>query len=299
MKFFLILSSLLLNSSVVNAVAEPPTSGVSAPPPTNGNTGGTPGVKGDPHFKTWAGEHFEYHGQCDLELLSDPKFANGKGLDVHVRTEIIRSYSQVKSAVVRIGRDILEVEGSKKDYEKHYWLNGEYLATLKSFGGFPIKFKLLNKKSNVFTIDLQTKEKQEIVVRTYREMIRVDFTNANEAMYGNTIGILGDFVTGSKIARDGLTVMKSYDDYGQEWQVQSAPTLFRKEEGPQFPEKCIMPHNAHASHSTSLRGHRRLNEETVSEIDAEDACVNVVADDRKECIYDVLVTGDIDSAGAY
>jgi len=219
---------------------------------------------------------------------------------VHVRTEIIRSYSYVKSAAVRLGNDILEVEGSTKDYENYYWLNGESLGTLKYFGGFPIKFKQLNKKSNVFTIDLQTEDKQTIVVRTYREWIRVEFMNANEAMYGNTIGILGDFVTGSRIARDGLTMLKSNDEYGQEWQVQSAPKLFRKEDGPQFPERCIISHYAHSAHSVSLRGRRRLSEETVTEVDAEDACSNILlGDELKECIYDVLATGDIESAGAY
>jgi len=218
---------------------------------------------------------------------------------VHIRTEIIRSWSYAKSVAIRIGHDILEIVGSTKDYDTHYWLNGEYLTTLKSFGGFPISFKQLNKKANVITIHLQPKEKQQIVLRTYREWLRVEFPNANKAMYGNTIGILGDFVTGEKIARDGLTVMKSDDDYGQEWQVQLAPKLFRKEEGPQFPESCIMPNNAHSGHTTALRGRRRLSEETVSEIDAEDACANVVMDSRKECIYDVLATGDMDFAGAY
>jgi len=287
----------LLGAEAANAFMANPA--VQRVPAETENNGGNPGVKGDPHFKTWAGEHFEYHGKCDLELLSDPNFANGKGLDVHVRTELIRSWSYVKSAAIRLGNDILEVQGSTKNYEKHYWLNGEYLASLKSFGGFPIEFKALNKKANVITIDLQTKENQEIVVRTYREWIRVEFTNVNKAMYGNTIGILGDFVTGKMIARDGVTVPKSHDDYGQEWQVQSVSKLFQKEEGPQFPAKCIMPRNAHSAHSATLRGRRRLNEETVSDIDAEDACAHVIADDRKDCIYDVLTTGDIDSAGAY
>merc|ERR1711935_516102 len=124
--------------------------------------------------------------------------------------------------------------------------------------------------------------------------------NANEAMYGNTIGILGDFVTGSRIARDGLTMLKSNDEYGQEWQVQSAPKLFRQEDGPQFPKRCIISHYAHSAHSVSLRGRRRLSEETVTEVDAEDACSNILlGDELKECIYDVLATGDIESAGAY
>eukprot|EP00980_Cylindrotheca_fusiformis_P022982 scaffold9979_cov130-Cylindrotheca_fusiformis.AAC.1 len=35
------------------------------------------GSLGDPHFKTWKNEHFEYHGQCDMVLSKDPEFSNG------------------------------------------------------------------------------------------------------------------------------------------------------------------------------------------------------------------------------
>merc|ERR1712151_340570 len=81
------------------------------------------GSNGDPHFKTWKNEHFEYHGQCDLVLVKDEKFADGLGIDVQIRTKLVRFWSYIKSAAIRIGSDILEVEGGEgeENPENVYW----------------------------------------------------------------------------------------------------------------------------------------------------------------------------------
>lgn len=46
-----------------------------------------PEAFGDPHFQTWTGLRFDYHGECDLVLLSAPMFEGGP-LDIHIRTKI-------------------------------------------------------------------------------------------------------------------------------------------------------------------------------------------------------------------
>jgi hypothetical protein len=53
-------------------------------------TGGGGGANGDPHFKTWQGQHYDYHGECDLVLLHSSEFGSGLGLDVHIRTKLRR-----------------------------------------------------------------------------------------------------------------------------------------------------------------------------------------------------------------
>ena len=65
----------------------------------------------EPHFVTWYGSHFSYHGACDLVLVSNPSFAFGKGLDIHVRTKhmVNQQFSYVSNAAIRIGDDVLEV----------------------------------------------------------------------------------------------------------------------------------------------------------------------------------------------
>ena len=93
----------------------PPTPPATPPPPS-------PGTGGDPHITTWINEHFEYHGQCDLVLAKDPEFADGLGLEIHIRTKLVRFWSYIKTVAIKIGNDILEVEGSvdAADAEAHY-----------------------------------------------------------------------------------------------------------------------------------------------------------------------------------
>ena len=90
------------------------------------------GCNGDPHFKTWRGQHFDYHGECDLVLLHSSAFESGLGLDVQIRAKICHHASYISGAALRIGKDFLEVES-----QGVYWLNGVLNADLPDdFSGF-------------------------------------------------------------------------------------------------------------------------------------------------------------------
>ena len=41
-------------------------------------------------------------------------FTGGMGLDVHIRTKIVRYWSYIQSVAIRIGNDILEIQGEQK-----------------------------------------------------------------------------------------------------------------------------------------------------------------------------------------
>jgi hypothetical protein len=84
-------------------------------------------VQGDPHFKTWRGQKYDFHGECDLILLQNKDFETGLDLDVHIRTQMLRDMSYISSAVLRIGSDVLEVES-----QGVYYLNGVANAELPS-----------------------------------------------------------------------------------------------------------------------------------------------------------------------
>ena len=131
--------------------------------------------------KTWQNEHFEYHGQCDLVLTKDQEFADGLGLDVQIRTKLIRFWSYIKQAAIRIGDDILEVEGSADpEADASYWINLEYQGPLETVGGFPVKFHKRSAAKSFYEIDLSSKfPGQKIVISTYRykEFARADFEN--------------------------------------------------------------------------------------------------------------------------
>ena len=40
-----------------------------------------------PAVKTWTGESYDFHGACDLVLLSNPSYGNGQEMDIHIRTK--------------------------------------------------------------------------------------------------------------------------------------------------------------------------------------------------------------------
>jgi hypothetical protein len=259
------------------------------------------GANGDPHFSTWKGEHYDYHGKCDLELVSDPLFVNGKGLDVHIRTEIVRQWSFIKYAAIRIGNDILEVQGGADD--NHYWINKVYQGELTTMAGFPVKYKKANSKQHVYTIDLGDKE--EIAISTFKDFVRIDFKEPKKSLYGNTVGLLADFNTGKKLGRDGFTIIEDYNDFGQEWQVLSdGPKLFHEVSGRQFPgQKCVLPAELHAEEERRRGQEKRLGGGTpntaVTDTIAELACAKISVSEHDACVSDVLITGDVDMAGAY
>jgi len=265
---------------------------VTPPAPTNSGSGG------DPHIITWKNEHFEYHGQCDLVLVKDPDFADGKGMEIHVRTKLVRHWSYIKNAAIKIGDDILEIEGSADadDAEAHYWFNYEYQGELEGgVAGFPVTQALPSVYKRRYIIDLSSKlPGASIIVELYKEFVRVRF-NGNEQAFGKTVGLLGDYKSGKTLARDGITVLDDFTEFGDEWQVlPSEPRLFHEVSHPQFPELCIKPEDPRGERK------RRLSESSISVEEAEAACASLKDPlSIKDCVYDILATQDLDMVGAF
>jgi hypothetical protein len=233
-------------------------------------------------------------------LAKDGDFAGGLGIDAQIRTKLVRFWSYIKNAAIRIGDDILEVEGSgdPEDADTHYWFNLEYQGKIRTLGGFPLTIKKgANKRhKRTFEIDLSSMyPNQKIVLSTYKEFVRVDFENGTEESFGNTVGMLGNFKTGETLARDGVTVLDDFLELGSEWQVLPLDDmLFHSVEQPQFPKTCLEPEDPRGERR------RRLGESSITEEQAEDACSSLKdAADRKDCVYDVLATQDLDMVGAF
>merc|ERR1712048_823127 len=268
------------------------------------------GARGDPHFLTWTGEKYDFHGICDLVLLQNPGFENGLGMDVHVRTKKTRRWSYVSAVAIRIGTDILEVVAERN--KSGYWFNsakGEEIdvggsaagavATLPvAISGYSITYEeKYNGEQRKYVVDLGGNEK--IVVKTWHDMVRLDVVADRENAAGNknfagSTGLMGSFESGTRFARDNETVLDNVNAFGQEWQVlPSEAKMFHVVEGPQAPEKCSIPSRS------EMR--RRMGEGEVSFEDAKAACAGV-ADAKTDydlCIFDVMATGDKSVAGAY
>jgi len=260
------------------------------------------GGEGDPHFQSWSGEHYDYHGVCDLVLVSNPGFGNGVGMDIHIRTERTRSWSYISNAAIRIGEDILEVRGGNQ--KTNFWINGvsgnqegvsigegnDIMSLVGTLSKYPVNVKQINSKHREFVISLGGREK--VVVKTWNSFVGVNLYNSKYEQFKDSVGLMGSYPAGMKLARDNTTTIDDLNKFGQEWQVLSSePKLFQKMKHPQFPERCEIPSNS------EMR--RRLVESKVSLKDAKKECANVRKDVVDLCVFDVMATNDKSTVGAY
>ena len=222
-------------------------------------------------------------GQCDLVLVDAPGFGEGMGLSVHLRTKARFEYSFIESAVIKIGEEDTFEIGAYGQYSVNGISNAEMPATI---AGFPITYEQKSPDHHVFMVDMGPNH-GSVTLKAYKDLVGVKFSDAKEADFGNSVGLMGSFGNGTHLARDGKTVMEDDNDFGQEWQVQPhEPQLFMTK----APEgKCILP-------TPKTLESRRLGE-TISHEDAELACANV-NEGHDQCVYDVIATGDLGVAQA-
>mmetsp|Transcript_2690 Transcript_2690/g.6300 ORF Transcript_2690/g.6300 Transcript_2690/m.6300 type:complete len:298 (+) Transcript_2690:73-966(+) len=254
-------------------------------------------IFGNPHLITWKNEHIEqeYLGQCDIVMVHDAKFAEGLGLDIHIRTKIVRDWSYIRSVAIKIGNDVLEIQGSPNLYdpESHYWFNNKYQGELEDLAGFPVMIAKPTDYKRQYIIDLDSKYPGKgITVSLFKDFVRFKL-NGDDSVFGNTVGILGDYKTGKKLARDGATELNDIGDLGEEWQVLPGdPRLFHEVAHPQFPDNCIRSEN-----------HPRANHRPESEVSfeqAESACSSSLSDDPQTiqiCISYVMAAQDLGMVG--
>jgi len=257
---------------------------------------GGPVVTGDPHIKTWVGEKYDFHGVCDLVMLSNPGFDNGRGMNIHIRNKRTRVWSYISTAAVSIGEEILQIVGGA-DSNKYFLNGGEQDAdsnnsdgVLDDFAGYKLKYQRISDVSVEYEVVL--KNGDSIALKTWNAMVSVKLNKPLKEDFDGSLGLLGSYPTGAKVARDNKTIISDSNEFGQEWQViDTEPKLFIESEGPQFPAKCQIP--------AAVDMRRRLASSSATIEMAKTACLSVAEDDKDLCIFDVLATNNIDAAGAY
>lgn len=196
---------------------------------------------------------------------------------------------------MKLGEDILEVS-SWGDYS----LNSIFHADMPNFMSeelFEVSYYQPSDKEHIFNIHLG--EGEIITIKTFKDFVGVKIEHGNSKSFRGSVGLMGDFVTGQMLARDGKAVLRDPRSFGQEWQVRpdlQEPMLFETIRAPQYPEKCILP-------STKAKEKRRqlLPEKVISREDAEKACApfsNNNPGDLERCVFDVLASGDLELAQA-
>jgi hypothetical protein len=240
---------------------------------------------GDPHFVTYDGTKYSYHGQCDLVMARSRGFAHGLGLDIHIRTEIVSDWSLISNAAVKIGEDTFELvnDGS-------YYINGvnDMNFPLQLVNEYNIT-KSIEHVSNItkrthFAIQLDDKG-TKIALTVFKNMISVRV----DGVITESGGLLGVQGKAGMIARDGETVLIDPTRMGAEWQVRdNEPMLFHEARAPQYPTECVLP---------SVKSRRRLRKQDYNV--AHEACANVSEDMYNLCVEDVMRTGDPEVSQGY
>ena len=261
-----------------------------------------PGTKGDPHFKTHSGEMYDFHGGCDMVLLDNPEFMDGLGMLVHIRTKIATWWSYVESSVIRVGKDTVEIRGG--DHDDWLFVNGVSQEartdkfTMVNFGADGLFIRYLKSNGNGEVHFHFGPEK--IVMKTYKDFVKVEVNAKGSKQFENSLGLLGRFPDGQRVGRDGTTFIEDVNKFGQEWQVQAdEPKLFHTYEGDWIVpagQQCAMPIDT--VEKKQLR-QRRLS--SGMEMDAaEKACSHITdATEHKACVFDVLSTQDINMAAVW
>jgi hypothetical protein len=257
----------------------------------------------DPHFETFNGQAFSFHGECDLVMMQSSTFAAGLGLDLHIRTTRVDldrvSYSYISAAAVRIGSNVLEV----KD-DGSVLINGSLLALVNGgssheFAGFPITKTFKGAKKNICIYDLYLGEDEKSIQIRVNLRTGMVFVNV-KGNFEDGVGLMGRAGTtsGFLVARDGHTNLGGeWNAYGEEWQVRSdEPKLFAENRPPQHPTGCVYK----SQKQTNAYLRRRLldgttNTAMTTEM-ATKACEKFSGRKKDFCISDIMATGDVELA---
>jgi len=190
---------------------------------------------------------------------------------------------------VQIGEDVLEFGN---DVE-HFLINSQQvppnrLGTKTRLGDFVVR--RYKKAISIVLTDYFADEKAKIDIYTRKSGFPTVIVDGGKTdIFRGSLGLLGEWSTGRKLARDGETELNADDatEYALEWQVRDfEPMLFKDARFPQFPTKCTPP----KSTLGSRLGVRRMREK------AEKACAHWKKEDIDDCIFDVVATRDFAAA---
>eukprot|EP00977_Amphora_coffeiformis_P006092 scaffold1322_cov185-Amphora_coffeaeformis.AAC.2 len=263
------------------------------------------GAGGDPHFTTWNGHRYDFHGHCDLVLLKSPHFGMGhtkhaqeQGLAVHIRSAPYKMvYSYISDMAIQVGHNILEIGSGG-----HHTINGEpqTIGATGMLGDYHVGSTYTKNGRYIYRVHLgDHREKkyhgQELYIREYKEWISIEVKHPCPADFVDSVGLMGSFPRGTWYGRDGVSIHDHIDDFGNDWIVQGDFDGYLFDVPSPFPDKCNLP-----SLKDMATKHRRLSTASVSRAQAVEACTKYVRFSSpaalESCVMDVLISEDLEMA---
>jgi hypothetical protein len=205
-------------------------------------------------------------------------------MTIQVRTTRIKYFSYIEKIAIKIGGDVLEFANDVANVK----LNGVVAAPkpgkMKIF--MAGKYEVVRfKKSVIIRLD---KENHDALTYSKANHTKIDLiarkigwpsikiNSGAHGMFEGSVGLLGEYSTGKKLARDGAGEMNDEDPtaYALEWQVRDTE--------PQYPAQCRPPEK--------IMGNR-LGISHMKEA-AEKVCA-AWKEDKEDCIFDVIASRDL------
>jgi hypothetical protein len=218
-------------------------------------------------------------------MIKNPKFDGDLGLSVHIRTEIVTSWSLISNAAIRIGSDSFELVNNG-----NYYFNGEKSAELPTplAGRYNVSKSGEGEATSRLSFEIDMLGGQAIRFSINKGMISVKASRN----FGSIGGLLGIDGISGVVGRDGQTQLSDPGSMAEEWQVNDDENmLFHDIRAPQYPEKCKIP--------IATSNIRRLRRDQHLLTMAELACEDVDTEFKDFCIEDILQTNDITLANEY
>lgn len=249
----------------------------------------------DPHFTTFDGRRYDYHGGCPLVLVKSNL------IDIHIETEVQPGYSSIKSVGLRIGPGLAPIVIIDENTDVT-----DFPTTL---GGYPFNYDGATQRYELILDD-----GQYVTVSAWAGRLSV-MVHGLESSFGDAKGMCGEWDKNDLLDRNG-NVMANGNDMGAEWSVKELLDIPMNDIGAlDVGEMCIPPMAHEGSDwckengcqcKPDTEGKRGgcgkggcVNDVCITEEEITTACedVNNVGDNRN-CKFDVRMTGDVEFADA-
>lgn len=158
----------------------------------------------------------------------------------------------------------------------------------ESIAGFPIHYQANSvsySEATEYIFDIHLNDSEYLRIRSFKNLMYVTLAPGVYHDLSDSVGLMGSWETGQMIGRDGVTELSEEWVFAPEWQVRDTEKLlFSSIRAPQYPTQCVMP--------SPQQGRRLMDLE-----DAEAACEHW-GSAKKQCVFDVVATGDMEVAKA-
>jgi hypothetical protein len=205
-------------------------------------------------------------------------------MKLHIRTTRVKYFSYIEKIALQIGNDVLEFDNDVNSF----MINGQKVEENHKHHKTMLAGFQIRRDPKAISVRLSDKAgKAKIDFHTRKNGFPAVIVDGGSTdVFNGSLGLLGDWKAGRRMARDGVTTLDDEDAtaFALEWQVRDTePMLFKETRAPQFPTTCTPPAK------TSFFG--RLGSMHL-QTEAEKACAHW-KEDKEDCIFDVIATRDV------